>query len=131
MRGGIVGVHINAVGVVLRRSRVQSAGTYGVRADADFTIEACTIGECAKAGIGGGGILTRAGVKQVRASNGFNENRVQTDASDKLFSGYNPDCNGCVGRCTCSAMPMIDEILRGGGLIKWAARGEGKWQSIQ
>jgi len=131
VRGGTVGVYLNAVGCVLRRCRVVQAGTFGVRANADFTIEACTIGDCAKSGVGGGGILTRAGVKEVRAANGFNENRVQTDASDKDYSGYNPDCNGCVGRCTCMALPQIDAILRGEGLIKWAAQGQGRWQTIQ
>jgi len=131
IRGGKVGVLINAVGCILRRCRVQGAGTFGVRANADFTIEACTIGECAKSGAGGG-ILTRGACKQVRASNGINENRVQTDAGDKHYSGYNPDCRGCLGRCTCTAFAEIGMMLQGeGGLINWASQGEGKWQTIQ
>ena len=50
VRGGSVGVHINAVGVVLRRCRIQNAESFGVHANASFAIEACTIGMCAKSG---------------------------------------------------------------------------------
>ena len=123
VRGGSVGVHINAVGVVLRRCRIQNAESFGVHANASFAIEACTIGMCAKSGRGGG-IVARAGCQQIRGSNGVNENRVQRDANDKGYSGYSGDCRGCVGRCTCSAMFLL--MGMGDSPVKW----DGAWRKI-
>ncbi|KAL3918657.1 MAG: hypothetical protein SGPRY_005929 [Prymnesium sp.] len=59
VRGGKVGVEINAVGCTLRRCRIQEASTFGIHANANFSIEGCTIGDCGKSGRGGG-ILSRA-----------------------------------------------------------------------
>ena len=130
MRGGSVGVLINAVGCTLRGCRVMHAATYGVQANtlltlaltlilalaltltltltltsygvqanALFTIDGCTIGECAGSGRGAG-IVARAGCTQLRR-NGLNENRVQKDSRDSEYLGYSPaDCSGCLGRCT-------------------------------
>ena len=133
VRGGDVGVWINAVGCTLRRCRVQGAASYGVRANATFAVEGCTIGDCAKSGKGGG-ILTRAapdGVTQVRAPNGINENRIQRDQYDKGYKGYNPDCLGCVGRCTCSAVMAMAGLFGGAGPISWGdGPGLGRWQKL-
>ena len=69
-----------------------------MQANALFTIDGCTIGECARSGRGAG-IVARAGCTQLRR-NGLNENRVQKDARDSEYLGYSPaDCSGCLGRC--------------------------------
>ena len=124
VRGGTVGVEISVVGCTMRRCRVQGAGSYGVYAHATFSIEACTIGDCAKFGRGGG-ILARAGCIEVR-QDGRNENRVQRDASDKGYLGYNPDCRGCTGRCVCSARFVMGDLPS----IKWGKQGLGRWQHM-
>jgi hypothetical protein len=129
VRGGTVGVWINAVGAVLRHCRVQGADTYGVQSNAAFAIEACTIGECAKSGRGAG-ILTRASVVQLRGKNGVNDNRVQRDCYDKEYLGYSADCRGCVGQCSCSAMFLLSAMVGGEGLIKWGEQGKGLWQKF-
>ena len=130
VRGGSVGIWINAVGCLLRRCRVKGATTYGIQSNANFSIEACTIGECGKSGRGGG-VLTRAGVTQIRAANGINENKVQREWYDKVYSGI--DCRGCVGQCTCSALFTIGALAGKGGfgnLIQWGDKGKGQWQSL-
>merc|ERR1712196_220772 len=115
--GGSVGVWIGAIGCALRRSRVQGAQTYGIQAIANFSIEGCTIGKCGLAKRGGG-ILTRAGVMQVRGANGIDENRVQREWFDKGYSGY--DCRGCVGVCVCSSFALVPALLEGpGSAVKW------------
>ena len=128
VRGGGNGVVINAVGCQFRRCRVQGAQTFGVRANATFSISQCTIGKCATGGSIGGGILARASVIEVRR-NGFNENRVQRDQNDKDYGGYQRvDCRGCKpNQCTCSAM-MAMALASGHSLIKWGSQGAGKWQ---
>ena len=130
VRGGSVGIWINAVGCVLRRCRVQNARTFGVQSNADFSLEACTIGNCAMSGAGGG-ILTRACCTQLRSRSGVNENRIQRDGHDKEYSGYDPnDCRGCVGKCACSAMFAVGSMVRGEGMVRWSAKGEGRWQRL-
>ena len=108
---------------------MQGAGTYGVYATARLAIEGCTIGLCATSGRGGG-ILARAGCEQLRLSSGLNENRVQRDANDKGYSGYGPDCGGCVGRCTCSALYAYAAAMSSDGPVKWARAGEGSWTNV-
>ena len=124
MRGGTVGVKINVVGCTLRRCRIQDAGSYGVSANATFTIEGCTIGGCAKAGRTGGGILARGSLRELRNGGGFNENRVQRDQNDKGYAGY-IDCRGCVGRCMCNmrAYLFAPEPC-------WGEKGQGLWQKM-
>lgn len=126
VRGGTAGVCINAVGVALRNCRVQGCQTYGVQANATFSIDGCTIGECAKSGRGAG-ISTRATCIQLR-QNGINENRVQRDCYDTQYSGYNPDCRGCVGTCSCSAMALM--MGMDDAMIKWNPTGQGEWQKL-
>ena len=128
IRGGSTGVRINAVGCVMKRSRVTGAGSFGVQSMAHIAVEACTIGECAKDGPPGGGILARAGCTQLRGSNGMNMNRVQRDHADNNYSGY-VDCRGCVGRCTCTAMYALPQLM-GQGLVQWGQPGQGKWQNV-
>ena len=128
IRGGSTGVRINAVGCVMKRSRVTGAGSFGVQSMAHISVEACTIGECAKDGPPGGGILARAGCTQLRGSNGMNMNRVQRDHADNNYSGY-VDCRGCVGRCTCTAMYALPQLM-GEGLVQWGRPGKGKWQNV-
>ena len=127
VRGGSVGVLINAVGVTLRRCRVQDAQTYGVKANAAFAIDGCTIGECARSGRGAG-IAARAECTQLRC-NGFNENRIQKDATDQMYLGFNAaDCRGCVGRCTCGALLAFAKA--GEQLVHWGQKGQGSWQPL-
>lgn len=127
VRGGSVGVLINAVGCTLRGCRVMHAVSYGVQANALFTIEGCTIGDCARSGRGAG-IAARAGCTQLRR-NGFNENRVQKDCNDSEYLGYSPaDCNGCLGRCTCAAMLAFAKA--GDAMVHWGQPGQGIWQPL-
>ncbi|KAL1504111.1 hypothetical protein AB1Y20_010521 [Prymnesium parvum] len=125
VRGGRKGVEINVVGCVLRHCRIQGAANYGIHANANFSIEGCTIGDCGKSGRGGG-ILTRAECTQLRQINGRNENRIQRDATDTAYSGYIPNCRGCVGQCTCTAMLALANLP----VIRWAGQGLGKWQHL-
>ena len=70
VRGGAVGVRINAVGVLMRRCRVTNAATWGIHSNALFTIDGCTIGDCGKVTQRGGGIVSRAGCTLLRGDNG-------------------------------------------------------------
>jgi len=126
VRGGSVGIMVDAAGCVMNRCRVQGAATYGVRSNALFSIEGCVVGECGTAGI-----LARAGLTQNRNTNGYNENRVQRDQYDKTYSGYQ-DCKGCLGtNCgNCAAMYTIGSIMKGEGMIKWGQTGSGMWQNV-
>ena len=60
------------------------------------------------------------------------ENRVQREWYDKGYSGFNADCRGCLGSCTCSAMLGLMPALTGQGLIDilWAPQGTGKWKTL-
>ena len=62
---------------------------YGVQSNANFSIEACVIGECGGSGRGGG-VLTRAGVTQLRGTNGVNENKVTLDPDPDPDPGPGP-----------------------------------------
>ena len=128
VRGGGVGVAVYAVGTLLRRCRVQGTRSFGVNALARLAIEGCTIGQCAD-----GGILARAGCDQVRTCGGINENRVQRDANDPGYAGFSPDCRGCVGRCTCTAMygyALAALMGESGSAISWGRPGQGRWQNV-
>ena len=135
VRGGKYGVCINAVGVRMRRCRVTAAGSFGIKANATFAIEQCTIGQNATSDRIGGGILSRTSVVEVRSANGFNENRVQRDQTDEGYLGYQKvDCRGCpAGRCNCTAM-MALAMMSGESLIRWdtgdPTRPEGRWQKL-
>ena len=58
----------------------------------------------------------------------MNMNRVQRDHADNNYSGY-VDCRGCVGRCTCTAMYALPQLM-GEGLVQWGRPGKGKWQNV-
>ena len=129
VRKGKTGLVINAVGCTLRRCRVQKAASFGVQANAKLAIEGCTIGDCGTSGWGGG-IFARAGLLELRQSNGVNENRVQQDHNDKEYNGYKRDCQGCAGQCTCTAMLYDFAKVTGEGLVNWSRAGTGLWQSV-
>ena len=48
----------------------------------------------------------------------------------KGYNGYRPDCRGCIGTCTCSALMYDYERAAGKGLIKWGTPGQGLWQHM-
>ena len=128
VRGGGVGISVYAVGVLMRRCRVQNASSFGVHALARVAIEGCVIGQCAD-----GGILARAGCEQLRNDGGLNENRIQRDANDPGYAGFSPDCRGCAGRCTCSAMygyALAALMGESGGALKWDQPGRNRWQKL-
>ena len=127
IRGGRTGVEVSCVGVAFVRCRIMEAQVWGIHALAKFSVEGCRIGDCGKAGAGGG-ILARGGVALIRKPQGHDENGIQRDAFDKGYLGYlSPDCRGCVSECTCSAMMSLASYLAA-PVIMWAKQGKGAWQ---
>lgn len=126
VRGGFIGIEINVVGCLLKQCRVQGAFTFGLKGNAAFALDGCTIGDCGKSGRGGG-ITAMGACTQLRVA-GVNENRIQSDAKDKHYSGYSGCDPGCASGCICGAARFA--LAYEMPAVKWGSKGNGKWQHM-